>query len=189
MSRSTKTIISSPHSVTELSDIKYNEFVRKYAYKLQQIELLNDELDNIDKLVSDNDPNVPHEAITSSIVRLRELYKNAYTTTKNHDFLIAIKLVKELTKLKETYKENTKIENLHKRIEENLYRCQTGDALPINDIMVKNNNGNTINTVGQLLSHMMGKNPRKQYTIYYKKRKTSSGKKRKTKRKTKRKYN
>ena len=186
----------SPHSV-EYSDKMYNKFQNKYSNKLQQIKLLDDQFEEIDKLVysleSNND--VPQEtiqrSIDKSIIRLTELYKDAFTTTKNRDFLIARNLVKELTNLKETYKENTKIAKLHTDIKDILYRCQTGDSLPLDEIEVENNNGYTINTVAQLLSYMENKNDRNKivYTRKLKRKFSSSGKKRKTKRKTKRKHN
>ena len=71
----------------------YNQFQKKYSNKLQQIKLLDDKFEEIDKLALyslESNKDVPQEtiqrSIKESIIRLTELYKDAFTTTKNEIF-------------------------------------------------------------------------------------------------------
>tara|TARA_Y100000389_G_scaffold65977_1_gene62067 strand:- start:1392 stop:1985 length:594 start_codon:yes stop_codon:yes gene_type:complete len=188
----------SPRYVVEEGDEEYYEFEKTNNSTLTRIRNLSDSLDTTDRLHS----TAPVKSIMKSVKKVSESYKDAFARTKKKDFLKPIKLVKELIQLKKKYKDNKKIENLFKYIYNDLNRCQTGEALPLCDLIVVNDKGKSINTLNAVIkpmreyrtnydSYASGKRKTKKKRIIKKRKKTNrmKGKLPAKKRKTKRKYN
>ena len=195
----TRASLFSPRYVVEDGDKEYYEFETSNNSTLRRMKLLSDSLDRTSELHS----NAPKKSILKSIEKVSKNYKDAFAKTEKKDFLKSINLVKDLIKLKKKYKNNKKIENLFNYIYNDLNRCQTGDALPLCELIVVNDKGKSINTLNPLIKPMSeyqtnydsaaasGKRKTKKKRIIKKRKKTNrmNGKLPAKKRKTKRKYN
>lgn len=173
--------------VEEPGDTEFREFETKHNGTLRRIRRLSDSLDRTSQLHSIG----LKKHIMKSVQNVTQKYRDTFKTTKNKDYLKPRELIRELIDLRKRYNHNKKIKEVFNYIYNRLTECQTGDALPLCEIIVTNNDGKSINTVNTLLE------PMNEFII--KNNSSASGKRKKTnrmkrklpakKRKTKRKYN